>query len=177
MLGAEDYNSNITYNGQNSIAMSIDIAPDANLLEVLQRVRQVFPQIQSQLPKGLEGAILYDASQFVSAAISEVESTIVKTLLIVMLVVFVFLGSIRSVMIPIVAIPLSLIGAFIMMLALGFSINLLSLLAMVLAIGLVVDDAIIVVENIHRHINEGSRPFDAAIQARAGTGRPDHRDD
>jgi len=164
ILGSEDYNSNVTYNGQNSIAMSIDIAPDANLLEVLQRVRQVFPQIQSQLPRGLEGAILYDASQFVSTAISEVEMTIVETLLIVMLVVFVFLGSIRSVVIPIVAIPLSLIGAFIIMLALGFSINLLSLLAMVLAIGLVVDDAIIVVENIHRHINEGSTPFDAAIQ-------------
>ncbi len=165
MLGSEDYNSNITYNGQNSIAMSIDIAPDANLLEVLKRVQEIFPQIQSQLPKGLEGAILYDASQFVSSAISEVESTIVKTLLIVMLVVFLFLGSIRSVVIPIVAIPLSLIGALIIMLALGFSINLLSLLAMVLAIGLVVDDAIIVVENVHRHINEGAAPYGAAIQA------------
>ncbi len=164
ILGSEDYNSNVTYNGQNSIAMSIDIAPDANLLEVLQRVRQVFPQIHSQLPKGLEGAILYDASEFVSAAITDVEGTIVQTLLIVMLVVFLFLGSIRSVVIPIIAIPLSLVGAFFIMLALGFSINLLSLLAMVLAIGLVVDDAIIVVENIHRHINEGSLPYDAAIQ-------------
>ena len=107
-----------------------------------------------------------------NSAISEVESTIVKTLLIVMLVVFAFLGSLRSVMIPIVAIPLSLIGAFIMMLALGFSINLLSLLAMVLAIGLVVDDAIIVVENVHRHINEGARPFDAALQAARELGGP-----
>ncbi len=165
MLGSEDYNSNVTYNGQNSIAMSVDIAPDANLLEVLKRVQEVFPQIQSQLPKGLEGAILYDASQFVGTAISEVEATIVKTLLIVMLVVFLFLGSIRSVIIPVVAIPLSLTGALIIMLALGFSINLLSLLAMVLAIGLVVDDAIIVVENVHRHINEGAAPFGAAIQA------------
>jgi multidrug efflux pump len=165
MLGSEDYNSNVTYNGQNSIAMSVDIAPDANLLEVLKRVQQVFPQIQSQLPKGLEGAILYDASQFVGTAISEVEATIVKTLLIVMLVVFLFLGSIRSVIIPVVAIPLSLTGALIIMLALGFSINLLSLLAMVLAIGLVVDDAIIIVENVHRHINEGAAPFGAAIQA------------
>jgi multidrug efflux pump len=165
MLGSEDYNSSVTYNGQNSIAMSVDIAPDANLLEVLKRVQQVFPQIRSQLPKGLEGAILYDASQFVGTAISEVEATIVKTLLIVMLVVFLFLGSIRSVIIPVVAIPLSLTGALIIMLALGFSINLLSLLAMVLAIGLVVDDAIIVVENVHRHINEGAAPFGAAIQA------------
>jgi len=165
VLGAEDYDTNITYNGQNSIAMSIDIAPDANLLDVMKGVHDVFPQIQSQLPQGLEGAILYDASAFVSAAISEVESTITETLLIVMLVVFAFLGSLRSVVIPIVAIPLSLIGAFIMMLVLGFSINLLSLLAMVLAIGLVVDDAIIVVENVHRHINEGAKPFDAALQA------------
>jgi len=172
VLGAEDYNTSVSYNGENSIAMSIDIAPDANLLDVMKRVHNVFPQIRSQLPQGLEGAVLYDASQFVSSAISEVESTIVKTLIIVMLVVFVFLGSIRSVMIPIVAIPLSLIGAFIMMLVLGFSINLLSLLAMVLAIGLVVDDAIIVVENVHRHINEGAKPFDAALQAARELGGP-----
>ena len=165
VLGAEDYNTNITYNGQESIALSIDIAPDANLVEVMKRVRDVFPQIRSQLPQGLEGAILYDTSEFVNTAISEVESTIIQTLVIVMLVVFAFLGSIRTVTIPIVAIPLSLIGAFIMMLVLGFSINLLSLLAMVLAIGLVVDDAIIVVENVDRHINEGATPFDAAIQA------------
>jgi multidrug efflux pump len=165
VLGAEDYETNITYNGQNAIAMSIDIAPDANLLDVMQGVHAVFPQIQSQLPEGLDGAILYDASSFVRSAIAEVQSTITETLLIVVLVVFAFLGSLRSVIIPVVAIPLSLIGAFIMMLALGFSINLLSLLAMVLAIGLVVDDAIIVVENVHRHINEGSKPSDAALQA------------
>ena len=172
VLGAEDYNTSISYNGQNSIALSVDIAPDANLLDVMKGVQAVFPQIQSQLPQGLEGAILYDASRFVSTAITEVESTIVQTLLIVMLVVFVFLGSLRSVMIPIVAIPLSLIGAFVMMLVLGFSINLLSLLAMVLAIGLVVDDAIIVVENVHRHINEGSRPFEASLQAARELGGP-----
>ena len=165
VLGAEDYNTNISFNGQSSIGMSIDIAPDANLLDVTKGVQDVFPQIQSQLPQGLEGAIVYDAAQFVRSAISEVEATIIKTLVIVMLVVFAFLGSLRTVMIPIVAIPLSLIGAFIMMLVLGFSINLLSLLAMVLAIGLVVDDAIIVVENVHRHINEGAKPFDAALQA------------
>ena len=100
VLGAEDYNTNISYNGQNSIALSIDIAPDANLLEVMKRVQQVFPQIRAQLPQGLEGAILYDASQFVSSAISEVESTIIQTLLIVMLVVFAFLGSLRSVSNP-----------------------------------------------------------------------------
>jgi multidrug efflux pump len=171
-LGAEDYNTNISYNGQNSIAVSIDIAPDANLVDVMRSIHQVFPQIQSQLPQGLEAAIIYDASEFVNTAITEVESTIIQTLLIVMAVVFIFLGSIRSVVIPVVAIPLSLIGAFIMMLVLGFSINLLSLLAMVLAIGLVVDDAIIVVENVHRHINEGARPFDAALQAARELGGP-----
>ena len=165
VLGAEDYNTTISYNGQNAIAMSIDIAPDANLLDVMGLIQQAFPAIRAQLPQGLEGAILYDASNFVNRAITEVETTIFETLLIVMLVVFVFLGSLRTVMIPIVAIPLSLIGAFIMMLALGFSINLLSLLAMVLAIGLVVDDAIIVTENVHRHINEGAKPFDASLQA------------
>src|SRR5882672_1375171 len=172
VLGAEDYNTSITYNGQASVAMSIDIAPDANLLDVMKRVQQVFPQIQAQLPQGLESAIIYDASRFVSTAISEVESTIIQTLIIVMLVVFAFLGSLRSVVIPIVAIPLSLIGTFIMMLALGFSINLLSLLAMVLAIGLVVDDAIIVVENVHRHITEGARPFEASLQAARELGGP-----
>src|SRR5258705_850773 len=172
VLGAEDYNTNITYNGQNSIAISIDIAPDANLLDVMKRIQDVFPQIRSQLPQGLEGAVLYDSSQFVSSAISEVESTIIQTLVIVMVVVFAFLGSLRSVLIPIVAIPLSLIGAFIMMLVLGFSINLLSLLAMVLAIGLVVDDAIIVVENVHRHINEGAQPFEASLQAARELARP-----
>jgi multidrug efflux pump len=165
VLGAEDYNNNISYNGQNAIAMSIDIAPDANLLDVMQRIKDVMPQIRAQLPQGLEGAVLYDAADFVNRAITEVEGTIFETLVIVMLVVFAFLGSIRTVMIPIIAIPLSLIGAFIMMLALGFSINLLSLLAMVLAIGLVVDDAIIVVENVHRHINDGSPPMQAAIDA------------
>src|SRR6476660_9120584 len=172
VLGAEDYNSAISYNGQNSIALSVDIAPDANLLEVMKRVQQVFPQIRSQLPQGLEGAILYDASQFVSTAIGEVESTIIQTLLIVMLVVFAFLGSLRSVLIPIVAIPLSLIGAFIMMLVLGFSINLLSLLAMVLAIGLVVDDAIIVVENVDRHMKGGQTPMQAALAAARELGGP-----
>ena len=165
VLGAEDYETNISFNGLSSIGLAIDIAPDANLLDVMGRVQAVFPDIQAQLPEGLIGAIVYDSSKFVTAAISEVESTITETLLIVMLVVFAFLGSLRSVIIPIVAIPLSLIGAFIMMLALGFSINLLSLLAMVLAIGLVVDDAIIVVENVHRHINQGSKPFDAALLA------------
>ena len=163
VLGAEDYETNISFNGLSSIGMAIDIAPDANLLDVMQRVQAVFPDIQSQLPEGLQGSIVYDASRFVTAAISEVEHTITETLVIVMLVVFIFLGSLRSVIIPIVAIPLSLVGAFTMMLALGFSINLLSLLAMVLAIGLVVDDAIVMLENIFRHVESGMPRREAAI--------------
>ena len=172
VLGAEDYNTNILFNGANSIVVAIDVAPDANLLDVSKGLQAVFPQIQAQLPRGLTGTVVYDSSKFVSAAIGEVESTIIKTLIIVMLVIFAFLGSLRTVVIPIIAIPLSLIGAFIMMLVLGFSINLLSLLAMVLAIGLVVDDAIIVVENVHRHISQGDTPFDAAIKAARELGGP-----
>jgi multidrug efflux pump len=164
VLGADDYTSSVRYNGVDSIILAVNIAPDASLLDVAGRIEAMFPKIQAQLPQGLEGQIVFNAANFVNAAIHEVIMTIGETLLIVMLVVFLFLGSLRAVMIPIVAIPLSLIGAFIMMLALGYSINLLTLLAMVLAIGLVVDDAIIVVENVHRHINEGMRPFDAAIK-------------
>ena len=119
-------------------------------------VRKVFPEIQAQLPHGLHGAIVYDSTDFVKSSIREVVRTLVEALIIVNLVVFAFLGSLRSVFIPMVAIPLSLIGAFTMMLAFGFSINLLTLLALVLAIGLVVDDAIIVVENVNRHLEEGS---------------------
>ena len=165
VLGAEDYGSEIRYNGVDSIVIAINIAPDASLLDVGARVEALFPGIQAALPEGLDGNIVFNAANFVNAAIEEVVFTIGETLLIVMLVVFAFLGALRSVVIPIVAIPLSLIGAFIMMLGLDYSINLLTLLAMVLAIGLVVDDAIIVVENVHRHIHLGKRPFDAAIVA------------
>jgi multidrug efflux pump len=164
-LGSEDYSTEVLYNGQNSIVMAVNIAPDASLLDVSKRIHAVYSGIKSQLPEGLQGDVVFDAADFVNAAIDEVSFTIGETLLIVMLVVFAFLGSLRTVVIPVVAIPLSLIGAFIMMLALGYSINLLTLLAMVLAIGLVVDDAIIVVENVHRHMNEGMSAFDAAIVA------------
>lgn len=164
VLGSEDYGSEVRFNGRDAIVIAVNIAPDASLLDVGGRIEALFPQIQANLPQGLEGRIVFNAANFVNAAIYEVISTIFETLIIVMLVVFAFLGSVRAVTIPIVAIPLSLIGAFIMMLAMGYSINLLTLLAMVLAIGLVVDDAIIVVENIHRYINEGMKPFDAAIQ-------------
>jgi multidrug efflux pump len=163
-LGSDDYGSEVRFNGQDALVMAVFIAPDASLLDVGGRIETLFPNIQAQLPQGLEGRIVFNAANFVNAAIEEVIFTIIETLLIVMMVVFIFLGSLRAVSIPVVAIPLSLIGTFVLMLALGYSINLLTLLAMVLAIGLVVDDAIIVVENVHRHINEGMKPFDAAMQ-------------
>src|SRR6266480_7398266 len=155
-LGAEDYESEVGFDGKKAVYIGISVAPAANLLDVIARVRNVFPGIKAQLPQGLQGEIVYDSTKFVNSAIDEV---------IVTLVVFAFLGSIRSVVIPTVAIPLSLVGTFTLMFALGYSINLLTLLALVLAIGLVVDDAIIVVENVNRHLDEGMKPTQAAILA------------
>jgi len=164
-LGAEDYESEVGFDGKKAVYVGIQIAPTANLLEVIARVRNVFPGIKAQLPQGLQGEIVYDSTKFVNSAINEVVLTIAEALVIVTLVVFAFLGSVRSVLIPIVAIPLSLVGTFTLMFALGYSINLLTLLALVLAIGLVVDDAIIVVENVNRHLEEGLTPTQAAILA------------
>src|SRR6202008_3934129 len=152
--------------------VGIQIAPAANLLDVIAGVRKLFPDIQAQLPQGLTGAIVYDSSPFVKSSIREVMQSLLEALAIVTLVVFAFLGSLRSVFIPSIAIPLSLIGTFTMMAAFGFSINLLTLLALVLAIGLVVDDAIIVVENVNRHLAEGIKPVPAAIQAARELGGP-----
>lgn len=164
-LGADDYDSSVAFDGKRAVYVGIQVAPAANLLDVISRVRQVFPDIQAQLPQGLKGQIVYDSTRFVNASINEVVKTLVEAVLIVTAVVFLFLGSLRSVLIPIIAIPLSIVGTFTAMLALGYSINLLTLLAMVLAIGLVVDDAIIVVENVSRHLEEGMAPRDAAIRA------------
>jgi multidrug efflux pump len=164
-LGNDDYESEVGFDGQRAVYIGIQVAPAANLLDVIKGVRTVFPTIQSQLPQGLNGTIVYDSTDFVSSSIREVVRTLVEAVLIVTVVVFVFLGSPRSVLIPVIAIPLSLIGTFTMMLILGFSINLLTLLALVLAIGLVVDDAIIVVENVNRHLEEGMKPIPAAMQA------------
>ena len=164
-LGAEDYESTAYFDGKPSVQIGIKVAPTANLLDVMKRVRKAFPEIQAQLPEGLNGAIAYDATKFVTTSINEVIRTLIEALIIVTLVVFAFLGSPRSVLIPTLAIPLSLIGAFTFMVLFGFSINLLTLLALVLAIGLVVDDAIIVVENVNRHLEEGKPPLEAAIMA------------
>jgi multidrug efflux pump len=164
-LGAEDYDSEVGFDGKKAVYIGINVAPAANLLDVIAGVRKVWPDIHSQLPQGLQGEIVYDSTKFVNSAIEEVIWTLGEALVIVTLVVFAFLGSVRSVLIPTVAIPLSLVGTFTVMFALGYSINLLTLLGLVLAIGLVVDDAIIVVENVERHLEEGMKPMQAAVLA------------
>ncbi len=171
-LGAEDYESEVAFDGKKAVYIGIQVAPAANLLQVARSVRRIWPDIHAQLPRGLEGAIVYDSTKFVDAAIYEVVLSLVEALAIVTLVVFMFLGSVRSSLIPTVAIPLSLVGTFVILLALGYSINLLTLLALVLAIGLVVDDAIIVVENVSRHLEEGIAPIPAAIAAARELGSP-----
>src|SRR5579863_4621216 len=171
-LGAEDYESEVGFDGKQAVYVGIQVAPTANLLDVIDGVHKVFPGIQAQLPRGLNGEIIYDSTKFVNSAIHEVIGSLIEALAIVTLVVFMFLGSVRSSIIPTVAIPLSLIGTLIILLALGYSINLLTLLALVLAIGLVVDDAIIVVENVSRHLEEGMAPVPAAIAAARELGGP-----
>jgi len=171
-LGADDYESQVAVDGSKSVYIAIQIAPAANLLDVIKGVRRIFPEIQAQLPQGIKGQIIYDSAQFVNSSISEVVRTLVEAVLIVTAVVFVFLGSPRAVVIPTIAIPLSLIGTFMTMLLFGFSINLLTLLALVLAIGLVVDDAIIVVENVNRHLEDGMKPLPAAILGARELGGP-----
>lgn len=171
-LGADDYESRVGFDGKRAVYVGIQVAPSANLLDVTRAIRKALPDIQAQLPQGIEAQIIYDSTDFVQSAITEVEHTLFEAGIIVAIVVFMFLGSPRSVIIPVIAIPLSLVGALIFMLALHFSINLLTLLALVLAIGLVVDDAIIVVENVNRHIEEGYSPYDASIQAARELGNP-----
>lgn len=164
-LGAESYNTSARFNGQKATFFAIYLTPDANAIEVLAELRRVWDdEVVPQLPEGLYANFSYDSSVYIRDAISEVKQTIVEAVVIVIVVIFLFLGSMRSVLIPAVAVPLSLVGALLLMLVLGFSLNLLTLLAMVLAIGIVVDDAIIVLENIHRHIEEGMTPYAAAIK-------------
>ena len=143
--------------------MALYPLPNANTLDVIKRVRKEMETIEKNLPSGMSARIGYDATEYIKNAISEVLGTLTDTLIIVMIVIFLFLGSVRSVFIPIVAIPLSLIGAVFVMQVFGFTINLLTLLAIVLSVGLVVDDAIVVVENVERHLSEGKSPIDAAL--------------
>lgn len=162
-MGAQNYNTAVQFDGEPAVYIGIKVQPAANLLNVINDIKTTLPNIVQQLPEGLEAKVVYDASAYVDSSIHEVISSLMEALIIVTIVIFIFLGSMRSVIIPVIAMPLSLIGTFLIMLLLGYSINLLTLLALVLAIGLVVDDAIIIVENIHRHIEEGKSPLEASI--------------
>ena len=163
VLGAEDYDTEVRFSGQTAVFMGIWPLPNANSLDVINRIRVQMQGIQKELPTGMEARVGYDGTKYIKDAIREVTKTLGETLLIVVIIIFLFLGSFRSVFIPVVAIPLSLIGAVFLMQVLGFTINLLTLLAIVLSVGLVVDDAIVVVENVERHLRRGLSPFDAAI--------------
>ncbi|PWU26773.1 multidrug efflux protein [Pseudomonas sp. RW407] len=163
-LGAASYDSVSSFNGIPSVYIGIKGTPSSNPLDVIKEVRAKMPELEEQLPPDLKVSIAYDATRFIQASIDEVVKTLGEAILIVIVVVFLFLGAFRSVLIPVVTIPLSMIGVLFFMQLMGYSINLLTLLAMVLAIGLVVDDAIVVVENIHRHIEDGKSPFQGAIE-------------
>jgi len=165
VLGAQDYDQDVRFNGETATFMGIWVLPTANSLSVIRQVREALPGIQSQLPPGMKVGVPYDSTAYIQDAINEVLHTLTETLLIVVVVIFLFLGSFRSVLIPVVAIPISLIGAVFLMLIAGFTINLLTLLAIVLSVGLVVDDAIVMVENVERHLHLGKPPFRAAIDA------------
>ena len=165
VLGAENYEEDVRFDGETAVFMGIWVLPTANSLEVVERVRAEVPNIQAQLPAGMKVGVPYDATAYIEDAIHEVLRTLTETLLIVVLVIFLFLGSVRAVIIPVVAIPISLIGAVFLMLAAGFTINLLTLLAIVLSVGLVVDDAIVMVENVERHLHAGMAPVQAALTA------------
>jgi multidrug efflux pump len=165
VLGAENYDSDVRFNGEGATFMGIWVLPTANSLEVIKQVRAALPGIQAELPQGMKVGVPYDSTAYIQDAINEVLHTLTETLIIVIVVIFLFLGSFRSVLIPVVAIPISLIGAVFIMLVAGFTINLLTLLAIVLSVGLVVDDAIVMVENVERHIQLGQAPIPAAIAA------------
>jgi multidrug efflux pump len=164
-LGAENYDQDVKFNGETATFMGIWVLPTANSLDVIKAVRQTLPGIEQQLPAGMKLGIPYDSTAYIQDAINEVLHTLTETLVIVIVVIFLFLGSFRSVLIPVVAIPISLIGAVFLMLVAGFTINLLTLLAIVLSVGLVVDDAIVMVENVERHLEMGKTPFQAAKDA------------
>src|ERR1700759_3190114 len=163
VLGAEDYNSEGRFTGKKAVFMGIFVLPNANSVDGIRRVRAEGEETRKELPKGMEVEVAYDATAYINDAIPEVVKTLIDTLIIVMIVIFLFLGSVRSVIVPVVAIPISLIGALFLMQVFGFSLNLLTLLAIVLSVGLVVDDAIVVVENVERHLREGMSRMNAAL--------------
>src|SRR5438270_10510927 len=153
VLGAETYDQDVKFNGETAVFMGIFVLPTANTLDVMKSVREAMPEIEAQLPAGMKAGVPYDSTEYIQSAINEVLKTLTETLLIVVFVIFLFLGSVRGVIIPVVAIPISLIGAVFLMQVFGFTINLLTLLAIVLSVGLVVDDAIVMVENVKRHLH------------------------
>src|SRR5258707_1452442 len=163
-LGATNYDADVRFSGNTATFMGIFVLPTANGLDVIKNVQAALPNIQKQLPSGMKLDIPYDSTEYIASAIHDVTETLMETILIVMVVICLFMGSLRAVVIPIVAIPLSLIGAMFLMLVFGFTLNLLTLLAIVLAVGLVVDDAIVVVENVERHLQEGMTPTNAALK-------------
>lgn len=162
-LGAESYDADVRFDGKKATFIGIWVLPTANSLDVIKAIRAEIPEIKKQLPAGMEVTIPHDNTEYIRDAIHEVWGTLAETLLLVILIIYLFLGTIRSALIPVIAIPISLIGAAFLMLLFGFTINLLTLLAVVLSVGLVVDDAIVVVENVERHLQEGLTPFNAAI--------------
>jgi len=162
VMGADNYEQDIRFSGKKAVFMGVWVLPNANSLDVIGRVNEEIRAIQKELPSGLDASVAFDSTKYIEDAISEVKTTLFETVLIVVVVIFLFLGSLRSVLVPLVAIPVSLVGAIFVMQLLGFTVNLLTLLAVVLAVGLVVDDAIVVVENVERHMREGKSAMDAA---------------
>jgi multidrug efflux pump len=162
-LDSQSYDNIVKMNGKGSVFIAVDNTPTSNPLTVVKLVKERLEELKSNMPPTLEMAIAYDSTEFIKSSIDEVKKTLLEASVIVIIVIFLFLGNIRSVLIPVITIPLSIIGVASLMLIMGFSINLLTLLALVLAIGLVVDDAIVVVENVYRHLSEGKTPYDAAI--------------
>jgi multidrug efflux pump len=163
VLGADNYEMDVRMSGKSAVFMGVWVLPNANALDVIKRVREELGKVQRELPTGLTGMIAFDATKYIDSAIHEVRGTLIETIFIVIVVIFLFLGSLRTVVVPVVAIPVSLVGAIFLMQVFGFSLNLLTLLAIVLSVGLVVDDAIVVVENVDRHMREGHSAFEASM--------------
>ncbi|MGQ0835486.1 MAG: efflux RND transporter permease subunit [Gammaproteobacteria bacterium] len=162
-LGAEEANLVARYNGMEGVYLGVWTVVGSNELEVAGRLRAAMEKLRPTLPKDIEMRLVWDGTMFMRNALEEISKTLVETILIVGLAVFVFMGSLRTALVPLIAMPVSLLGAAIVMLALGFSLNLLTMLAIVLSVGLVVDDAIVVVENVERHVREGKSCIDAAL--------------
>jgi multidrug efflux pump len=164
VLGAESYDQDVRFSGKPEVFMGVWVLPNQNTLDVIGRVRHVMGQIEQELPRGLRAKIAFDSTSYIESSVNEVTTTLLETVAIVVLVIFLFLGSLRTAAVPLVAIPVSLIGAVFLIQAFGFTLNLLTLLAIVLAVGLVVDDAIVVVENVERNTRLGLSPLEAALQ-------------